>query len=46
MGLQDILGKIGGQQGQEGGVATIQKLFGSDNMQGILNKLNSSGLSQ
>jgi uncharacterized protein YidB (DUF937 family) len=46
MGVQDILGKIGGQQGAEGGVATIQKLFGSDNLQGILNKLNSSGLGQ
>jgi uncharacterized protein YidB (DUF937 family) len=46
MGLQDILGKLGGQQGQEGGVATIKKLFGSDGMQGILSKLNSNGLGQ
>jgi uncharacterized protein YidB (DUF937 family) len=46
MGFQDILGKIGGHQGQEGGVATIQKLFGSNQMQGVLSKLNNSGSSQ
>jgi uncharacterized protein YidB (DUF937 family) len=46
MEFQDILGKIGGQQGTEGGVATIQKLFGAKQMQGVLNKLRSNGCSK
>jgi uncharacterized protein YidB (DUF937 family) len=46
MGFQDNLRKIGGQQGQEGGLATIQKLFGSSQMQGVLSKLSNNGLGQ
>jgi uncharacterized protein YidB (DUF937 family) len=44
MEFQDILGKIGGQEGPEGGIATIQKLFGSNQMQGVLSKLRSNGM--
>jgi uncharacterized protein YidB (DUF937 family) len=46
MGVQDILSKIGGQQGQEGGLATIQKLFGGKGMQDIISHLSSNGLGQ
>lgn len=44
MEFQDILGKIGGQQGMDGGIATIQKLFGANQMQGVLSKLRSNGM--
>jgi len=46
MGMQDSLDKLGGQQGQEGGMATIQKLFGCNRMQDIMSKLSKNGLSQ
>jgi uncharacterized protein YidB (DUF937 family) len=46
MEFQDILGEIGGQQGMEGGIATIQKLFGTKQMQGVLSKLRSNGCSK
>jgi uncharacterized protein YidB (DUF937 family) len=42
--LKDILGKLGGQQGQQGGVAAISKLFGDSGLQGIMSKLQSSGM--
>ena len=44
MALNDILGKLGGQNGQQGGLAAISKLFGGEGMQGILTKLQASGL--
>ena len=44
MGLQDSLNKLGGQQGQEGGIDTIHKLFGSSGLQGMMSQLNNSGL--
>ncbi|HEX3712281.1 MAG TPA: YidB family protein [Trebonia sp.] len=44
MALNDILGKLGGQNGQQGGLAAISKLFDGDGMQGILTKLQASGL--
>ncbi len=46
MGMQDSLDKLGGQQGLEGGTATIQKLFGATRMQDIMSKLSKKGLSQ
>src|ERR1700743_588203 len=44
VGLNDILGKLGGQNGEQGGVAAISKLFDGEGMQGILTKLQASGL--
>jgi uncharacterized protein YidB (DUF937 family) len=43
MGLQETLAKLGGQQGHEGGMASIQKLFGANGMRDIVSKLSSSG---
>jgi uncharacterized protein YidB (DUF937 family) len=42
--LTDILNKLGGQNGEQGGLAAISKLFDGDGMQGILGKLQASGL--
>jgi uncharacterized protein YidB (DUF937 family) len=44
--MQDSLDKLGGQQGQEGGIATIQKLFGANRMQDIMSKLSKKGMNQ
>jgi uncharacterized protein YidB (DUF937 family) len=42
--LTDTLGKIGGQQGQQGGVATITQLFGNEGLQGIVASMRSNGM--
>jgi uncharacterized protein YidB (DUF937 family) len=42
--LTDILNKLGGQNGEQGGMAAISKLFEGDGMQGILSKLQASGM--
>jgi uncharacterized protein YidB (DUF937 family) len=42
--LTDTLGKIGGQQGQQGGVATITQLFGNEGLQGIVSTMRSNGM--
>ena len=44
MALTDILNKLGGQQGEQGGMAAISKLFEGEGMQGILAKLQASGM--
>ena len=44
MALTDILNKLGGQNGEQGGMAAISKLFEGEGMQGILSKLQASGL--
>lgn len=44
MALTDILSKLGGQNGEQGGLAAISKLFDGDGAQGILAKLQASGL--
>jgi uncharacterized protein YidB (DUF937 family) len=45
--LDDVLGKIGGQQGQEGGLASITKLFSANGgLQGVMAKLTSNGQGQ
>jgi uncharacterized protein YidB (DUF937 family) len=44
VGLNDILGKLGGQNGEQGGITAISSLFGNEGMQGILSKLQASGL--
>jgi uncharacterized protein YidB (DUF937 family) len=45
MGIQDTLTKLGGQKGQEAGMAAIQKLVSaSGGLQGITSKLNSTGM--
>jgi uncharacterized protein YidB (DUF937 family) len=45
VGIEDILTKLGGQQGQEGGVSSIMKLFGgSKGLQGLTSQLTSNGL--
>jgi uncharacterized protein YidB (DUF937 family) len=47
MGFDDILGKLGGKQGQEGGLASMEKMFSSGGgLQGLTSKLTSSGLGQ
>jgi uncharacterized protein YidB (DUF937 family) len=43
--LDDITAKLGGQQGQEGGLASLQKLFSSSGgLEGVTSKLTNSGL--
>lgn len=44
--LTDILNKLGGQQGQRGGIAAISQLFGGNGLQGILSTLQSNGMDQ
>lgn len=46
MALTDILNKLGGQQGQQGGIAAISQLFGGNGLQGILSTLQSNGMDQ
>jgi uncharacterized protein YidB (DUF937 family) len=42
--LTDILNKLGGQNGEQGGMQAISKLFDGDGMQGIMGKLQASGM--
>lgn len=44
MTLTDILGKIGGTEGQQGGIVAISKLFGDHGLQGIVSQLQSHGM--
>jgi len=45
--MQDITAKLGGQQGQEGGLASLQKLFSSNGgLKGMTSKLTNGGLGQ
>ncbi len=45
--LDDITAKLGGKQGQEGGLASMQKLISSSGgLHGLTSKLTSSGLGQ
>lgn len=45
--LNQITAKLGGQQGTDGGVASLQKLVGSSGgLHGLTSKLASSGLGQ
>jgi uncharacterized protein YidB (DUF937 family) len=45
--LDDITAKLGGQQGQEGGLASLQKMFTSNGgLQGMMSKLSNSGMGQ
>ncbi len=44
VGVSDILGKLGGQNGEQGGMSAISSLFGNEGLQGILSKLKASGL--
>src|SRR5215469_5247475 len=46
MGLQDILGKLGGQAGQQGGLDNIQSLFGGNGLQGIITQVTNAGMGQ
>lgn len=46
MALTDILDKLGGQQGQEGGVAAISRLFGGNGLEGIMSTMHSNGMGQ
>jgi uncharacterized protein YidB (DUF937 family) len=45
MALQDVLRKLGGSQGHQGGIDNVQQLFGGG-LQGIVSKLTSSGMGQ
>jgi uncharacterized protein YidB (DUF937 family) len=43
--LQDMLARIGGQDGQEGGLGALSKLFSSNGgMQGMMSKLSQNGM--
>jgi len=45
--LGDVTAKLGGHQGQDGGLASLQKLVSSSGgLQGLTSKLASSGLGQ
>lgn len=45
--LSEITAKLGGEQGQEGGLASLQKLVSSSGgLQGLTSKLASNGLGQ
>jgi uncharacterized protein YidB (DUF937 family) len=44
MALQDVLGKIGGNQGQQGGLDNIQQLFGGGGLAGIVTQLSQNGM--
>lgn len=47
MALNDILDKLGGKQGQQGGVESLQRMIrSSGGLQGITSKLSSNGLGQ
>jgi uncharacterized protein YidB (DUF937 family) len=46
MGLNDILGKLGGQGGQQGGLDNIQSLFGGNGLNGIVSQLSNAGMGQ
>lgn len=46
MALTDILGKLGGQEGQQGAIAAIAKLFGGTGVQGIVTAMHQNGLGQ
>jgi uncharacterized protein YidB (DUF937 family) len=46
MGIQDILGTLGGQGGQQDAMDQIQRLFGGNGMQGIVSRLTDAGLGQ
>jgi len=44
--LTDILGKLGGPEGQPGAVAAIAKLVGGTGVQGIVSAMHQNGLGQ
>jgi uncharacterized protein YidB (DUF937 family) len=44
--LTDILGKLGGPEGQQGAVAAIAKLVGGTGVQGIVSAMHQNGLGQ
>jgi uncharacterized protein YidB (DUF937 family) len=46
MALQDTLGKLGGNQGQQGGIDNIQQLFGGGGLSGIVTSLSQNGMGQ
>jgi uncharacterized protein YidB (DUF937 family) len=46
MGTQDVLSKLGGQAGLQGGLDNIQSLFGGGGLRGIVAQLTSAGLGQ
>jgi uncharacterized protein YidB (DUF937 family) len=51
VGIEDILTKLGGQQGQQGGLSSIMKLFGgakggNTGLQGLTSQLTENGMAQ
>jgi uncharacterized protein YidB (DUF937 family) len=45
--LDDIVGKLGGKQGQEGGLASLTKMLSANGgLQGLMAKLTSNGQAQ
>jgi uncharacterized protein YidB (DUF937 family) len=45
MALQDVLHKLGGKEGHQGGIDNVEQLFGGG-LQGIVTKLTGSGMGQ
>jgi len=47
VGIEDILTKLGGQQGEQGGLNSIMKLFGGANgLQGLMSQLTQNGMAE
>ena len=46
MGLQESLGKIGGNRGHQGGIDNVQQLFGGGGLQGIVQTFSNNGMGQ
>jgi uncharacterized protein YidB (DUF937 family) len=47
MALSDIVNKLGGKDGQQGGIASLQRMVNSSGgLQGITSKLSNNGLGQ
>jgi uncharacterized protein YidB (DUF937 family) len=45
--LDNVTAKLGGQQGEEGGLASLQKMFSSNGgLQGMMSKMTQSGMGQ
>jgi uncharacterized protein YidB (DUF937 family) len=46
MGIQDIIGKLGGQGGQQAAIEQIHDLFGGTGLQGVVTQMTQAGLGQ
>jgi uncharacterized protein YidB (DUF937 family) len=44
VGIEDILAKLGGSQGEAGGLSSIMKLFNGKGLQGMTSQLSHNGM--